>query len=399
MFVVKSDHYFNPHSKQLDFCCHASICNKCTPCSISCKNDVFTVNCINNKFSTVNTSIITNEPTITDKPIITDESIITDEPIIIDSSTIMANTSVSSDYVTINELIVNNKSTSNNFVVRELVLEYVDQIISELSSNFDTKLQVKDNLIDNGDKIDDVSMNSTSKKIIFAIDNDECIGSWADLSLLYVILKIELGHEPDVDLFVDIMVKTGCIRPYVRIFFDKLLELKKEGIIYKIFMFTAASNSCGWVTYLYKILERWIGHSFYDGIIYKEMIEEWHIFNKSSYFNELGYIKNMNMIRELIDFEDEIDSTNFNFVAIDDRPANIINGIAIGVSAFKIAINIMEVLRAFLPDKLDYLMGKYEKSINSSWEYYLKNPLVFTNVTRDIDFLLSLEHVNKIIYS
>ena len=368
MFINQLNYHSNCYLKQSEFCCHSLFWNKCLICSPTHTN---------NALSFGNNNI---KPTI-------NESIITDEPVIIDDIMIMDNASIN-----------NYSIKSDEHLVTDLVSERLDKIVSELSTNFDTKLHIKDDLLFDEDK-DDTIMDDTNKKIIFAVDNDECIGSWGDLSLLYIMLKIELGHEPDIELFVDIMVKTCCIRPYVKDFFDKLVELKKKGVIYKIFMFTAASNSNGWVSYLCKILEKWYGQSFYDGIIYKEMIEEWHKFNNSDCFNDLGYIKNMNMIRELIDFKDGIDSQNFHFIAIDDRPANIINGIAIGVSAFKVAVNIIEVLRLYLPDKFDYLMSKYSKSINYSWENYLKNPHAFTNASRDIDFLLSLEHVNKIIFS
>jgi hypothetical protein len=64
-----------------------------------------------------------------------------------------------------------------------------------------------------------------------------------------------------------------------------------------------SENIYGWVIFLSKILERWFGQKIYDEIIYGEMIEEWHIFNKSTVRNEIGYIKNMDMIREVISFK------------------------------------------------------------------------------------------------
>jgi hypothetical protein len=290
---------------------------------------------------------------------------------------------------TINELL------NDNSVNIDIDADCIEQTISNLSANF-TKHKLEDVSECN---ISEVSDNtSISKKFIIAIDNDECIGSWGDMSMLYSMLKMELGMEPNIEMFTDIMVRTGCVRPYVKDFFEKLLELKKCGIVYKIFMFTAASNSIGWVFYLAKILENWIGKKLYDGIIYKEIIEEWHIFNKSDISNNLGYIKNMNMIRELINFHDELDSDNFHIVAIDDRPANIINGIAIGVSPFRVAVNLFEVLRIFLPDKFEYLVSKYDKVINGGWENYMRNPSIFTNVNFDTDIMTSMEQIDKIIY-
>ena len=283
---------------------------------------------------------------------------------------------------------------------KSIVEESIDNSINlNLNSGYIKQLISTQKDISVCEIINPILPNAKSKKFIIAIDNDECIGSWGDLSLLYNMFIIEYGKEPSVELFANIMVKTGCIRPYVKNFFDKLLDLKKKGIVYKIFMFTAASNSIGWVFFLSKILESWIGQSFYDGIIYKEMIEEWHIFNKSDISNNLGYIKNMNMIRELIDMYDGIDSTNYHIVAIDDRPGNIVNGIAIGVSPFRIAINLFEVLRFYVPDNFVYLFSKYEKAINESWENYMKNPYMFTNTSLDIDILSSIEYIDNIILS
>jgi hypothetical protein len=247
-------------------------------------------------------------------------------------------------------------------------------------------------------KLDTETKAKSSKKIIFAIDNDECIGSWSDLSLLYGMHIHEKITDLTVDVFVDIMEKTRCVRPYVKDFLTKLIDLKKQGIIYKIFMFTAASNSRGWVDFLAQIIERWIGTKFYDGIIHKEMIEDWHTKKKTKIFNRTGYIKNMHMIQEIISSEIKPED-NLHFIAIDDRPGNIINGITIGVSPFKVAINVTEVVRLYLPDKYDYLMKKYRPTLQTSWEMFMSEPYHFTDATNDIDILVSIEHVDKIIVS
>jgi hypothetical protein len=90
-----------------------------------------------------------------------------------------------------------------------------------------------------------------TNQIIISIDNDECIGSFADLSLLYGFLqKINFNKTPDIKLFVEIINKTGCIRPYVKNLYDTLINLRKTHVIDKIYMCTAASNCTGWVTFL-----------------------------------------------------------------------------------------------------------------------------------------------------
>lgn len=233
------------------------------------------------------------------------------------------------------------------------------------------------------------------KKIIFAIDNDECIGSWADLSLLYLMLKREYGIEPEINMFVEIVEKTFCIRPYVRNFYDKLIKLKQSDIIHKIYMFTAASNSDGWVSYLCKVIEKWYGQPIYDGIINQEMIIEWHIKNKSNIFNNVGYIKNMHMISHFFG----LCKKKYHFIAIDDRPNNIINGDVIGVTPYKVAVNMITVVELFMPKNSEYLKRKYDSSLTESWNDYKMNNKAFTNASLDIDFLTSLEKIDKIILS
>lgn len=295
------------------------------------------------------------------------------------------------------DLISDVNTNINIDVITDVNTDVNTESIEQIIYNF-SRLQIKD--ISTCEMTVNPSDHITQpNKFIIAIDNDECIGSWGDLSLLYNMLQSEFKKEPDINLFTQIMLTTGCVRPYVKDFFEMLLELKKKNIIYKIFMFTAASNSIGWVSFLSKILENWLGQKLYDGIIHQEMIEEWHLFNKSPVTNNTGYIKNMNMIREIIDFYDEVDSREFHIIAIDDRPNNIINGIAIGVSPFKVAINLFEVIRLFVPENFNYLVEKYDKTINKAWENYMTNPTVFTNASLDIDILNSMDYINKIICS
>lgn len=284
----------------------------------------------------------------------------------------------------INQIIKFDDFVNESFSVdKDCTMEY--NVIDTLTVDFESKLEITEKRL---------------HKYIIAIDNDECIGSWADMSLLYIILKMEYGEDNlNLDLFIDIMIKTNCIRPYVKELFEKILELKEKGIIYKIIMFTAASNSNNWVLFLSKILERWIGCKFYDDIIFQEMIEEWHVFNKTISKNTIGYIKNMDMIREIVDYKYNDDSRNFEIIALDDRPDNIINGISIGIKPYIVAVNIFEVLRLLLPDKSDYLISKYHKIINDSWEIYLRNPYKYTNAYYDREIYDKIECIEKLIYN
>ena len=146
-------------------------------------------------------------------------------------------------------------------------------MIQKFNKSIDKHSQImRFDAIDNLTSIFETKLVITEKKptkYIISIDNDECIGSWSDMSLLYMMFKIEYGEKKlDIDMFVDIMIKTNCIRPYVRELFEKILELKKKNIVSKVVMFTAASNSTGWVIFLSQILERWMGCKICDEIIY-----------------------------------------------------------------------------------------------------------------------------------
>ena len=291
----------------------------------------------------------------------------------------------SSIKTTINEEAFVEDIVMDSHIVTEKNISLMENnIIDDLTSSFNSKIKITEQI---------------PKKYVIVIDNDECIGSWGDLSLLYSMFKKEdLLCESKLDLFVNIMIKTKCIRPYVKEFYHKILKLKKKGIVSKIVMCTAASNSIGWVTYLSKILERWIGCTIYDEIIFQEILNNWHLYNKSDACNNIGYIKNMDMVREIMNFKYMQNPNNYDIIVIDDRPSNILNGITIGVAPYNVAINMFEVLRLYLPDKYEYLMVKYENTINSSWDRYMYCPHDYTNANLDRDIFDSIEYIEKIIF-
>jgi len=239
--------------------------------------------------------------------------------------------------------------------------------------------------------------NDINKQYIIAIDNDECIGSWSDLSLLYSILKNELNKEPEIELFVKIITETFAIRPYVKDLYNYILNLKKENIVYKIFMFTAASNSSGWVLFLSKVLEKWFGENIYDEIIHQEIITEWNVYHNIPYITNNGYIKNLNIVREIIQYKYNIDTDKYHIIAIDDRPENIINGTSIGVSPYKVAVNLFLVIKLFVPNLFDTIISKYDNQINISWEIYLSNPLNYSKTYSDNDISKVIDYLDLLI--
>ena len=221
-----------------------------------------------------------------------------------------------------------------------------------------------------------------TKPFIMVIDNDECIGSWGDLSQLYSLHEI-FNKTPSVETFSNLLIQTGCVRPYLREFYDTVLKMKSDGMILKIYMCTAAKNIKKWVSFLHLILEHWYGKKIYDGIIDGELIHEWHVANNTQEINSIGILKDMNQIRKIANVD-----INTPVVALDDRPTNILNGYRIKISPFFVAINLVGILRLYFShwDDIDMYLVKttYNNSLQQSWVRYLTNSEQFTNASSDL---------------
>ena len=176
------------------------------------------------------------------------------------------------------------------------------------------------------------------KPSIIVIDNDECIGSWGDMSIFYSLCKIISVHPPSIELFARLIGDTGCVRSGLRELYNYIINLKEKKKILGIYMCTAATNDIGWVLFLKEILEYWYGMPIYDGVIYGNMIESWHAENNSQYMNEYGVIKDMNQIRKIANVP--LDTP---VIALDDRQHNIRNGYSLSIEPYHVPVNIIEV--------------------------------------------------------
>lgn len=221
-----------------------------------------------------------------------------------------------------------------------------------------------------------------------AVDNDECIGSWGDLSLVYSFIKKNISTSPSVKMFAEIIEETQCIRPYVRHLFDALLLLKDSNCIGKIYMFTAASNVTGWVAFLKDVLEEWYGRPIYDGLIDGNEIINWNL-NRGIPSVRTGTIKDMCMIRSKHSLH-----PYHPVIIIDDRPENVINGEGIKIKPYMVAVNVIEVIKKFMPEHL-HLTVSYSEILQSSWNKYQVSSEKFTNVSLDIDMLNIVEYLYK----
>jgi hypothetical protein len=65
-------------------------------------------------------------------------------------------------------------------------------------------------------------------------------------------------------------------------------------------------------------------------------------------------------------------------VALDDHPENIVNGDAIGIHPYYVAVNLVEVARLFVAQWDHTLEATYGRSMQASWSLYRTNPGRFT---------------------
>jgi hypothetical protein len=219
--------------------------------------------------------------------------------------------------------------------------------------------------------------------VVIAIDNDECIGSWADMSLLHSVYKVVLKSDPSPAVFADMFTATACVRPGLRQLYDTVLELKARGVVHSVYMCTAASDSTGWVSFLRDALEAWYGQRVYDGVVDAERMHKWHASQGSDAMTaEGGAVKDMHFIRELAGV-----SADVPVVMVDDRPEFVVNGYTIGVPPFDVAVNLVAVARRFVCGWTAKLECRLRSRLQVKWQAFLRDPSSFSVAWKD-DVLL-----------
>lgn len=98
-------------------------------------------------------------------------------------------------------------------------------------------------------------LGGPKRAVVF--DLDETAGAWGLGSLAYRMCRkfSKSGQEPPVDIFVDHYLKRGGARPWLSEVLQTLAQWKQIGRIDEVGIFTAASNSNGWVTFVQKCME------------------------------------------------------------------------------------------------------------------------------------------------
>ena len=214
-----------------------------------------------------------------------------------------------------------------------------------------------------------------------------------DLSLLYTVFTSVLRLAPPVDMFARLLTETGCARPGLRSLYDTVLSLKATGAVRGVYMCTAARDTQGWVSFLRSVLEAWYGKPVYDGVIEGNMIQQWHTANGTAPTDAYGSVyKNMNQVRAVAGV-----GMDTPVIAIDDRPANILNGHAVRVAPYCVAVNLVEVARVFLPEWALFLEEKYSGALQESWRSYQRNPSRYTIAWMDVAMPTSADAVKSLV--
>lgn len=208
-------------------------------------------------------------------------------------------------------------------------------------------------------------MSFETKKEILVLDVDECLGNFATSSLMmtiYINYTIYTTHPPRgntpvdeyyanmVYPYMDIFVKyleQGMARPYLKEFIQKMYQLKLEGKIKKIVMYTAGTNKVGWITFLSKLIPTYAGvpFDFYDVILTRNNC----IFRGNKYIKHLKFVN---------------DDTS-KIVMIDDLPRQIISidGLIIPISKYSKHVSLLD------HNFMHYIQEQYHKEFINAIKY------------------------------
>jgi hypothetical protein len=227
---------------------------------------------------------------------------------------------------------------------------------------------------------------------IVVIDNDECVGSWVDMSVLHMLYQRVLKQTPPVDLFVKIINATGAVRAHLRQLYDTVLDLKVRGLVSKVYMCTAARNTGGWVSFLRELLEAWYGRKVYDHMFDGVNIADWHKRTGTMGTDLFGNVyKDMNMIRKHAGV-----SGDHHVVVIDDRPYLARNADRIGVPPYRVAVNLEQVCTKFLPFWATTWIHRdpcNRAVLQKTWNDFLDHPTSFTVVALDDGLAVAAEQL------
>merc|ERR1711865_1088483 len=151
-------------------------------------------------------------------------------------------------------------------------------------------------------------------------DLDETAGAWGVGSLAFKIFHKFTGKAPPKDMFVLHYLECGGARPWLRKLLRTLEHWKRIGRIDEVGIFTAASNSNGWVTFLQDCMELYAQTpGLFETCIARE--------NSPLAVSESGGVRTVKDL-SLVSPDAE------HVVLIDDKPEYALNGYVIGVPEY-----------------------------------------------------------------
>ncbi len=234
-----------------------------------------------------------------------------------------------------------------------------------------------------------------ASKEILVLDNDECLGNFATASLMMTIFIHYISSEfnpprgdgplheyyanmvyPYMDKFVTYLEK-GIARPYLKELIQHVYQLKLQGKIKKVVMYTAAPNTYGWVTFLSKLIPTYAGVplDLYDIVLSRTDT----IFRRNIYLKPL--------IR--------IDADQSKIVMVDDSPENIIhhNATILPVTKYLHHVDLLDhdfmenIHESYHPVILNAIQKDNEHVIKSDIDYTTDSELLY--IMNRIDQLFS----------
>jgi len=234
-------------------------------------------------------------------------------------------------------------------------------------------------------------MATQSKPPVLVLDNDETLGSWGDLSLLYSIYTTVLLRKPSPSHFAEIVRVTRCVRPHLRNLFQEALEMKKKGKLSSIVLLTAASNASGWVTFCSQVLASWFGEPIFDLVISSKDLVEWNMAN--GHFHAHHLHKDLYLVLTRLDFP-----LTTPTIVIDDRVEWLINHTkALSVSPYKVAVNLIELCRHYVEGWSREMEETHAAALGDTWTTFLTNPRAFTDAGRDRDLEIQLKTLRLLV--
>lgn len=187
--------------------------------------------------------------------------------------------------------------------------------------------------------------HSKKKHRAVVLDLDETTGAWGAGSVAFKMFHKFASKAPPIDMFVRHYLECGGARPWLKELLKTLEEWKRIDRIDEVAIFTAASNSNGWVTFLQECMELYAQTpGLFETCIARDE-------NSPLAVLESGGVRTVKDL-SLVSPDAE------HVVLIDDKPEYALNGYVIGVSEYTQDVcitGLMEWMKTAIPTHADQI--------------------------------------------